>query len=58
MPEPEQFYVVVSTHDSDEDNLAGIEIGAFDLNNDMTATVIGNMIRAIVKMRRDETEDE
>lgn len=58
MPEPEQFYVVVSTHDSEENDLAGTDIGRFELDDDMSATAIGNMVRAIVRIRVNETESE
>lgn len=58
MPEPERFYLVVGTHDSEENNLAGTEVGAFDIEEDMSSIQIGNMVRAIVQMRVDDTERE
>lgn len=56
MPEPEKFYIVLRTHDSEANNLAGYEIGCIELDLDWSPTSIGNMVLSIVRSRIRETE--
>lgn len=56
MREPEHFFLVIRTHDSEENNLAGWEIGSIELDDDWSATSIGNMVLSIVRSRIRDTE--